>query len=513
MRRRNCETTELSTGDKAIFSEQEIKVLRKYCCSELRNMAQADHDAIMERFEAKRMFKSKGVTKTRAMTSMDIWPNRTNSCKEEDISSFDEAIDEFLATMQYEQEGKASSETEDKESDYYRGIDIGGALNNAYEWSQGIIIDFIKHINNSLADMSSRKTFRKALQAFIGNESTDLYVLEAKVICALGYLNHDALQDIISSLSDVKNTNIQNKAIFAPILLDYVANIPFGILKPVRNDEKIIQAHLDKSLYGLNDVKSKIVDWLTMQRYSDKNSTAPLLLVGSPGVGKTAFASALADALGVPFFRISFSSAFDRSTLKGHNKTWTSAVPGELARIFYKACCMNPVILFDEIDKAGSSSAGSVVETIGEILDPDYRKFKDDFLGITLDMSSAFIVCTANDIERIPSFIVDRCEKIEVPKYKEDELLAIISDYLPDQIKKAHGLCVNIKLNKDVVSALVKVESIREIKRIITTHLANKLREKKPKRGETVIIDKYDGSCFNSSSDAPNKVPLGFVGR
>src|SRR5690606_37661508 len=116
--------------------------------------------------------------------------------------------------------------------------------------------------------------------------------------------------------------------------------------------------------------------------------------------GKTSIAGALAEALDLPFFKVSFSGNADIITLKGSNLGWLGAVPGAFTRILMQAGCSNPVILRDEVDKTGRySSSGDVVTVLAELLDVGQSaRFSDQFLaGIPVDLSKAFFVATAND--------------------------------------------------------------------------------------------------------------------
>lgn len=307
-----------------------------------------------------------------------------------------------------------------------------------------------------------------------------------KILYYLGNITENSLDEIKSSLNNLDKEHMR--------IVDYIEELPVNIVRNVIYKTKDIVNHLDQKIYGLENVKNSLITIFKLQKISKNFIGKRILLYGPPGVGKTLFGQAIAEILGLPFIKINFSSAYDRGAFKGLYKTYGSSDAGMFARELIRVGCLNPVILIDEIDKSGETSGGKVIDILTEILDPIQGGLKDEFLGITCDMSKAIIICTANDISNIPEHILDRLEKIKVNNYSKKDRFYIIKNHLPKQIIEKENLIVKIELDDELVKKMANSTlGFREIGNIIKNMLAKKIDDDiEYKEGDTICLELAD---------------------
>ncbi|BBN89717.1 AAA family ATPase [Azospira sp. I09] len=142
----------------------------------------------------------------------------------------------------------------------------------------------------------------------------------------------------------------------------------------------------------------------------------PVLLLGDPGVGKTYFATQLAEALGVPTDKISAGGAQGGFQITGSHTSWRSARPGSVFTILAEGQSASPVIVVDEVDKI-ADGLYPVLPALLDLLEPNTgRRFKDEFFEMEFDASRAIVVLTANSLLGVPTPLLSRVEVFEVPR-------------------------------------------------------------------------------------------------
>ena len=135
----------------------------------------------------------------------------------------------------------------------------------------------------------------------------------------------------------------------------------------------------------------------------------PMLLLGAPGLGKTYFAKRLAHVLGTGFEFVSMSSLTAGWVLTGASAQWHNARPGKVAQTLIEGEYANPVVVLDEVDKAGGDSRYDPMGALYTLLERDTAShFKDEFIDVDMDASHILWIATANDESAIPEPILNR---------------------------------------------------------------------------------------------------------
>ena len=256
--------------------------------------------------------------------------------------------------------------------------------------------------------------------------------------------------------------------------LDTMLSLPWNeFTKDESNLDKIEKA-LNESHYGLNDIKSRILEYIAVKKLTKEENAPILCLVGPPGVGKTTLAFSIAKALNKNFVKISVGGVSDQAEIVGHRRTYVGAEPGRIINGMIKAKSSNPLFLIDEIDKMTKGFNGDPESAMLEVLDREQNKyFTDNFLEEKYDLSKVMFVLTANDIASIPAPLLDRLEIIELSSYTRFEKLDIVKNYMLPKLLKNHGLDkYNITFTDDSINNIIenysKEAGVRELERIIS---------------------------------------------
>ena len=253
--------------------------------------------------------------------------------------------------------------------------------------------------------------------------------------------------------------------------IDWILSLPWQEYSADRHDVKNAKHILDEDHWGLEKVKERILEYLSVLSLS-KNMRGPIIcLAGPPGVGKTSLARSIAQSLNRPFARISLGGVRDEAEIRGHRKTYVGAMPGKILQALRKVDKGNPVLLLDEIDKMANDFRGDPASAMLEVLDPEQNAtFSDHYLEIEYDLSNVMFIATANNLGTIPRPLLDRMEIIYLDGYIEQEKFHIAKNYLiPKQIEN-HGLKdYNVEMQdkavRDVIRYYTREAGVRNLER------------------------------------------------
>jgi len=283
----------------------------------------------------------------------------------------------------------------------------------------------------------------KAIQKELGDlDDTQKDIQELKEKIEAAGMPEEVKKDALKELSRLSRMNAMAADYsLTRNYIEWLAVLPWS--KSSGSDVDIQKAKeiLDTDHYGLQKVKDRILDYLSVRRLKPNMKGPILCFVGPPGVGKTSLGRSVAKALGRKFSRISLGGMHDEAELRGHRRTYIGALPGQIIQNLKRVETNDPVFMLDEIDKLGRDFRGDPASALLEVLDPEQNNtFRDNYLDQPFDLSKVLFICTANQLDPVPAPLLDRMEIIELTGYTEEEKVAIAMRYLIPRQMAENGI-------------------------------------------------------------------------
>lgn len=277
--------------------------------------------------------------------------------------------------------------------------------------------------------------------------------------------------------------------------LDMIVDLPWNFSSKDKFAIQRVRKELDKSHYGLDKIKERIIEELAVKHLSEKKNGQIICLSGPPGVGKTSIAQSIAKSIGRESQRIALGGVRDEAEIRGHRRTYIGAMPGRIISAIQNAGTNNPVLILDEIDKLASDYKGDPTSALLEVLDGEQNsKFVDHYIDIPFDLSKVMFITTANDVGAIPAPLRDRMEIIEISSYTREEKFQIAKKHLvPKQLVKCGFTSKEVKFSRKALYSIIdfytREAGVRTLERVIGSILRKCAVKKLEGESEIFKID------------------------
>ncbi|MGC8926445.1 MAG: endopeptidase La [Myxococcota bacterium] len=336
----------------------------------------------------------------------------------------------------------------------------------------------------------------KAIKKELGDEDDERDIQEIKERLEKLNLPDEVRREAERELSRMEKMHPESaEYTVSRTYLDWICELPWNISTEDNLNIDNVKRILDEDHFGLEKVKDRIIEYLSVRKLKEDMRGPILCFVGPPGVGKTSLGRSIARAMGRKFERLSLGGIRDEAEIRGHRRTYVGALPGRIIRTLRKVGSNNPIIMLDEVDKLGMDFRGDPASALLEVLDPEQNfSFTDHYLDVPFDLSKVLFITTANLMDPIPIPLLDRMEIIEIPGYIVDEKLMIAKNHLiPKQVRE-NGLSDELIAFTDdaiikIITSYTREAGVRNLERVIASVCRKIARNVAMGMREKVTID------------------------
>ncbi len=289
--------------------------------------------------------------------------------------------------------------------------------------------------------------------------------------------------------------------------LERIADLPWAVPEAPEIDFSTVRQVMDEDHYGMERAKTAIINQLAVQILSRRPSGNVICLAGAPGIGKTSLGRSIAKATGRAFQKIALGGVSDESSIRGHRRTYTNSMPGQIMEAVRKAGTTYAVLMMDEIDKLGAGGPqGDPGAALLEVLDHEQNNaFTDHYFGVPYDLSNVLFICTANDVDAIPGPLRNRMEIIDLDGYTRSQKRHIANTHLIPKIMRESGLSPEqVRIDDSAVTDLIQYFSepgVRKTDKALRGILSHAAAEILSGKSKIIISAENLGSYFQKPSD------------
>jgi len=324
----------------------------------------------------------------------------------------------------------------------------------------------------------------KSIKDELGGDNNDREIAEMKKKAEAKKWNEAAKKlfaDNIAKLERMHHHSPDYSTIYNHC--DLMLSLPWEDYTADNYDLKNAKKVLDNDHYGMQKIKSRILEYLAVLKLKGDMKSPILCFVGPPGIGKTSLGKSIAHAIGRKYNRLSLGGLHDESEIRGHRKTYIGAMPGRIIQNIKKCGSSNPVMILDEIDKIGTQHHGDPSSALLEVLDPEQNgNFYDNYLELEYDLSKVLFIATANNLQTIQPALRDRLEIIDLSGYAVEEKIEIAKRHLVPKQQEAHGLA-KVKVNisdailQKTIEHYTRESGVRDLDRQLASIMRNLAKE------------------------------------